>query len=360
MRLNTKLIHRNALLEIIVRKIEKDYPTDVAVFICYGSFVTGGYSKASDIDFFFIPKADKGYDLSFQFIIDGIGYDLWPISWDRAKRIAEADEQIGSIIMDGKVLYYSSSRDLREFELLKKTIVKMLSNEKMVAGKVRGLLADVKATYVETDREMSDANIARVYSIVEKLLFALALLNRTYLRKGIKDIEREVKRLSTKPRGFFNDYSTVIQFKNRKIVRTTLLKMINDVCALAKANGDCGKKDTNPKDLVGFYEEFKSVYNKFYQACATRDYAQAMYASVLINRETDDTLKPHVRSRYFPELTTPVRRGSYQHAIRLCKKHERLLIELLRHHHIPIKIFPNTEAFREHMLETRPGRASIE
>jgi hypothetical protein len=135
--------------------------------------------------------------------------------------------------------------------------------------------------------------------------------------------------------------------------------MINDVSALAKANGNSGKRDTNPKDLVGFYEEFKSIYNKFYQACATRDYAQAMYASVLINRETDDTLKPYVRSRHFPELTAPVRRRNYQHAIRLCNKHEKLLIELLRLHHIPINTFPNTDAFREHILETRSGRALI-
>ena len=44
------------------------------------------------------------YELAYQFIINDIGYDLWAISWERANRIAKLDEQIVSIIMDGKIL----------------------------------------------------------------------------------------------------------------------------------------------------------------------------------------------------------------------------------------------------------------
>ena len=38
-------------------------------------------SQVSDLDFYFIPSTPRGYEMSYQFIVDDIGYDLWPVSW---------------------------------------------------------------------------------------------------------------------------------------------------------------------------------------------------------------------------------------------------------------------------------------
>lgn len=116
MRRNDYLIEKSKILEIIVSKVERDLFQDVAIVVCYGSFVTGKQHRYSDIDFFFIPKTKKGLQLSFQFIIDGIGYDFWPITWERIRNISELNDQLESILLEGKILFYSSKDDLERFE----------------------------------------------------------------------------------------------------------------------------------------------------------------------------------------------------------------------------------------------------
>ena len=58
-------------------KIKVKYSDDIAVVVCYGSYITGSAYQKSDLDFFFIPKTNKGYEMNMQFIIDDIGYDFW-------------------------------------------------------------------------------------------------------------------------------------------------------------------------------------------------------------------------------------------------------------------------------------------
>lgn len=68
------------IINIIFEKIEKDYDNDIAIFSIYSSYVRGDAYEKSDIDFYFIPKTNKGYELHTGFILDYIGYDLWPLS----------------------------------------------------------------------------------------------------------------------------------------------------------------------------------------------------------------------------------------------------------------------------------------
>jgi predicted nucleotidyltransferase len=63
MRKNRHLINKSDVLAIIVEKIEASYSEDISLLICYGSYVTGDYAGMSDIDFFFVPKTNRGYKL---------------------------------------------------------------------------------------------------------------------------------------------------------------------------------------------------------------------------------------------------------------------------------------------------------
>ena len=110
MRRNSHLIGRSDLLATIVEKIEREYSQDIALLICYGSFVTGDYGATSDIDFFFVPRTKRGYELGNQFILNTIGYDLWPVSWDRLKNISNALPIFRPALQhDGEVIWQESA-----------------------------------------------------------------------------------------------------------------------------------------------------------------------------------------------------------------------------------------------------------
>lgn len=81
-----------AVADIIVKNIQAHYPQDVAIVGYYGSYQQGRATARSDLDFFFIPAADRGRQVECQFIIDGISFDFWPIGWDRAERMAASEE----------------------------------------------------------------------------------------------------------------------------------------------------------------------------------------------------------------------------------------------------------------------------
>lgn len=347
MRLNEKLIQENKILEIIIQSIEKNFLNDISILTCYGSYVTGEYTKYSDIDFFFIPKTDKGYNLSYQFIINDIGYDLFPLSWDRVNKIANLEEQIMSIIMDGKVLYYSSEQDLEKYENVKKTILHNLINKDYVSEKIRKLIADAKSMFFDLNQQNNDTNKSLVYSILENLLFALALLNGKYLLKGIKNIEKEVQRFSIIPEDFLNNYNELIKFEDRTKGKVILFEMINSISILSIADIEKKKEKPNPNDLNGFYEEFKSIYNKFIQACESENYAMAVYSSFIIDKETNNLLKQFVKIDYFPEMINYIYKKNYQQLIELCKKHEKLLLELLAINNITINEFSDYVVFEK-------------
>ena len=49
-----------------------------------------------------------------EFILDGIGYDLWPLLWERLETFASYKGMV-SLIADAKVIYYNNDADLNKF-----------------------------------------------------------------------------------------------------------------------------------------------------------------------------------------------------------------------------------------------------
>jgi hypothetical protein len=84
--------------DVLIDKIKKDYRDDIALVVIMGSYVYKDTHSKSDLDLYFVPKTGGGRNLGMVFIIDGIGFDFWPISWERLEGIADHNERITSII----------------------------------------------------------------------------------------------------------------------------------------------------------------------------------------------------------------------------------------------------------------------
>ena len=92
------------MVSIFIEKIKTDYPDDVAIMSVYGSYVHNATHEQSDIDFYFIPKSEKGFSLATTFIVDGIGFDFWALSWERAEKLANRNCGFVSLIADAEVV----------------------------------------------------------------------------------------------------------------------------------------------------------------------------------------------------------------------------------------------------------------
>lgn len=348
MQRNSHLINRSDLLPIIVEKIEASYPEDVSLLICYGSFVTGEYSGMSDIDFFFVPKTNRGYELSHQFILDNIGYDLWPVSWERLKKFSNLEDQPVSILMDGEVLFASSEEDLQRLDELKNNLTQNLSTEAVARNTSAKYLEKAKAIHFDLKNVESDLFFIDGMKIIDNLLVAIAILNGSYIKKGLKNIENELDRLPMKPAGFLENYRKLVRTGNKAEVQHILKELIVETGIIWRSKFENKKENPDPSELEGFYEEFKSTYNKLLLACDEENYENAFAAGFTIDMETQFFLIRYTGAGIFPNIIDIVLMNDYEAIRAACLEHERQLVGMLNKNGIRIKIYKDRNEFRQY------------
>ena len=118
-----------------------------------------------------------------------------------------------------------------------------------------------------------------------------------------------------------------------------------------KTKFDNDKNNADPSELRGFYEEFKSTYNKLLLACDEKNYENAYYAGFMIDRETKSFLNNYTNPGTFPNIMNEVLRNDFDMIRVNCIEHERQLIELLNKNCIEINAHSDSNEFRRYFLE---------
>ncbi len=197
------------IIEIIKKKIEDNYADDVAIFAYYGSYATGHQDELSDLDFFFIPKSDRGRELNIQFIIDGIGFDLFPIPWERIARIAALEQPLTAVITKSVVVYSATDNDLTKFNSIKEKLDRLFHKDNSEYLLVRATeyinSAIVNLYNIETHSDLSAAKIESE-KLLSSVLLATALINNTYFSRTIGMSVQESLKLEFLPA----DYESLV------------------------------------------------------------------------------------------------------------------------------------------------------
>ena len=176
--------------ETLVNHIRTNYPDDIAIIAYYGSYAQGTASKRSDLDFFFIPATSDGYRASIQFILDDISFDFWPISWERAERMASFEEFQTTIIADCKLLYVRSDEDHDRFMKLRDMIstLQQPENTRRLIEKAESELRDVYVHLYKLSCVDSSENITffriEAHGVLTKVLQSSCAVKSNLLAKG--------------------------------------------------------------------------------------------------------------------------------------------------------------------------------
>lgn len=102
------------LIDWAIHEIQAKYPEDVCLLIGHTHWNIA--PDGDDVAFnFLIPETERGYKLAETFIIDEIGYDLFPMSWERVGGLAKINEHLTTCLADGIVLYARSEADRNRF-----------------------------------------------------------------------------------------------------------------------------------------------------------------------------------------------------------------------------------------------------
>jgi hypothetical protein len=291
------------LAEALIEKIERDYKDDISLVHLHGSYAYGAEHDKSDLDIYFVPKAQRGYKLGCTFILDGIGCDLWALSWERLERIAAHEERTASIITDGKILWYSSDEDLNRFEQLQAT-ANDKSDRTAWLERVNKILDGIyKDMFMLQNSE--DITEIRAYAIrlIYTISFALAQFNMEPICRGRKLLKDEILAMPLVPEDFTVLYDSVFLENNTSKIKKSAVKL---VLSTEKLLSDELSKTTVQHGFIdvfdGWYEEMIQSYNKIYHACETGDIFTPLFAAVEYSYELNEMLKQVEKSPDLPDM----------------------------------------------------------
>lgn len=205
--------------DILVSHAVKAHKNDIAIIAYYGSYASGHASPTSDLDMFYIPDEGKARTLCTQFVLDGLPYDFWPVSWAFAEKIANAKHSFGvaaAIIADAHVLYHRSPEDLDRFNALKARIAELTGPEGRKAM-VMQALEEYKTTLFQLGQMRLAADEKDAIGLgwasrgfIASALNSLALVNQTYFTRGWGANFGQLERLAVRPEGLEQQIRAIV------------------------------------------------------------------------------------------------------------------------------------------------------
>ena len=303
----------------VVDRVKEHFHKDVSILAVYGSYVNRTEGPLSDVDFFFVPKTARGSGLAATFIVEGVGYDLFPMSWARIEGIANFKEPLTPLLGDSVIAFSSSEEDEARFTALRKTLEKNLENRDFMH--IKAMERFKKAQELLGRMILADGMGALRSSagrILMHLADAVAYENCTYFHKGLKRMWHDLPGFSKLPVRFLELSDLLIESNGMDDLMgatsaivgscAAFLNVQNDVivetpqvglssCSFVKADPipeDAKAADaTDYPELAGFYEEAKSAFNKIYSSCngSAKDFRLAFISAVCLQKALDEDVR---------------------------------------------------------------------
>ena len=279
------------LTKWVIDKIEKEYKDDVALLIGIKGHSTDGDGHGEIFDYF-VPATERGNELSETFIIDGVGHDLYPRSWERLENSVNLNDM--PIVLDkATILYSRSETDTKRFEECRKRLHENLSNDTFVYGKALECMDKALEIYRSI---IFEEKLYRVRSeadcIHEWLSRALAYLNHTYTESAIysesqaynKDEKSRIyscPEMKNVPQDFFTNAQKLLESDDVEVLQKTVFALLKstrsfilehkpEVSPAGDSADGSSKKDESKVDYQGladWYQELSLTWRRLRYFC---------------------------------------------------------------------------------------------
>lgn len=287
------------LVKWILNKVRTEYANDISPVLIYGSYINGTANSKSDVDCYFIPKSEHGYNLAVDFIIEGVGYDIFPISWERVEKIADLQESLSPLVGDVNIIYYNSASDVEHFKTMQKRLQSNLLNDEYVKEIAVRRCEEAGNLCAVLNQSQNASEIRKMAgSIIMTLADAVAVYNHEYFHFGLKKQFEDLKNnIPNVPRNIVDGYQKVIEDINIDDVKKHTMKLFKEVCEYLDVTYTLQEIPENKSLIVNkldasvlasIYEEISSTFNKIYVCCETGNYILAFLSAVCLQRDLDD------------------------------------------------------------------------
>ena len=282
----------NLIIEAVLEKEKALCPGAVALIGIYGSFQSGDIHPLSDLDLLILINDTRGWKLGSVFIQDdpGVGHDIYCTDWESLRQDACTAHPHISKLMDSRIVYCADEKYRAELEKLRdqarKTLAAPFGEEDY--RKAENELKEARCCYADT-MAADELNEIRRYAggMIWFAENAVALLNKTYFRKGVRRRYEELNTMEKRPEnlcGIIEDILSAETVTGMKEKLSLLMRELTACFQKAKQSLRQEKKPAGPDTLSGTYEEmFSNWHGKMILAAETGDRHLAFMSLVSLN-----------------------------------------------------------------------------
>lgn len=268
----------------VLETVKRDYSDDIALVIRCSNLRIDTDEMAVD---YFVPATPRGDRFAFTAIVEEVGYDVWPLHWERLERLAKMEEDyIACILYDGEILYARSDEDAARFAGLQKQLRANLRNADLMRKKALTCYAQAKAFFA--DLPFSDENEARVAAgnLIDALAMAVAYENGQLLRYAQTRQPEELAGMERVPDGFDELYRAVIR-ENDPEKRIFLCHELVEKVRVFLEPPALEPSERNFQDLASWYQELAYTWLRIRHYCGLGDEQRAYMWGVYLQNELD-------------------------------------------------------------------------
>ena len=255
------------LVDWAVHKIETEYAQDVDLLIGQvggGKIPTDEQNMVFD---FFIPATERGYQLAQTFIIEDMGYDLYPISWERLKGIVEIEEpRMIFALGKGEVIYARTVKAKERFEKLKAEMLARLQDKAIHFPKSLEFLATAQDIFQNMLFEDSLCKIRKAAGgVCSYLMNSIAMVNGTYLESGYMNLTNDLHGMKDVPERFEEVFEEMLSANEVGEIRGKAYELINMTRQFLmdrRLVKEVEQTEPNYDDLAMWYQEARYTFRR--------------------------------------------------------------------------------------------------
>ena len=255
------------LVEWAINKIQTEYKDDVSLLI---GQVGGGKNPTDEQNMvfdFFVPATERGFQLTRTFIIEDMGYDLYPMTWERLERIANIEEPNTIFAFaKGEVIYAKSQEEKTRFENLKAEMLSKLQDKAFQMPKSLEFLETAQEIFQTMLFEESLCNIRKAAGgVCSFLMSSIALVNGTYLKSGYMNLTNDLQEMKDYPCEFQKTFMEMISANETDVIREKVYELIKMTRKFLMEKVTIEEREAfepNFEDLAMWYQEMRYTFRR--------------------------------------------------------------------------------------------------
>jgi hypothetical protein len=278
------------LADWAITKIEKEFKDDVCLLISHDTLKLEKDAAGSSLSYF-IPATENAYRLAKTFIIDGIGYDLFPMSWERIEGLANLDEYNTSCLGDVKILYCRNEEDGKRFSALQAKLQENLKSPEFMFKKALEKMNVAMEIYqtMMFEESIGKVRVAAGY-IADFLSVSVACINQTYFKYSQIEQMAELSEMKVIPENFIELYKSVIKADFIDDLKKLSHAMILTTRKFIGSSKPVDSNTVSNKDfhnLADWYHELCYTWRRIYHWCEENDMVKSFIWGCGLQYELD-------------------------------------------------------------------------